>query len=89
MREGQAMVEVDVIGRHLAALMDGEALPSVRSDELGDLLAAVGSVMGADEERRAHLLCSIGNQALLLIVSKAKASMHAERELAQLRGRLN
>lgn len=89
MREGQAMVEVDVIASQLAALIEGEPLPSVRSGELGELLAAIGCVMGADDARRAHMLSSIGNHALALIVTKAKASMHAERELAQLRGRLN
>lgn len=66
---------------NLAAMLDGNASPSVKTDDSTDLIAAMSEAL--NDQR---ILAQIGMQVVALLSDRLRASMAAEREVALLRG---
>ncbi|MBP8285880.1 MAG: hypothetical protein KAX57_03475 [Rhodoferax sp.] len=66
---------------NLAAMLDGNASPSVKTDDSTDLIAAMSEAL--NDQR---ILAQIGMQVVALLSDRLRASMAAEREVALLKG---
>lgn len=79
--------DLQLIARHMRGALMGEPTPSVRGAGLGPLLAALGAptAPGIPPAMAQAALARVGLVALALLLERATAGMHAERELALLR----
>lgn len=71
----------EIVTTALARAVAGEPMPSFRSDEFRELVSAANAV-SCDH----YLHERIGRQALSMLLTAAKSSMHTERTLAVMRG---
>jgi len=82
---------IEKIINAIGQMIDGEPLPSVRSDEF-KLLVDAANFQTCDSqsllEHRA-MLETIGMRTVTMLLERMSASMHAERELAILRDKSN
>ncbi len=67
----------DVINRHLTAMLDGEPIPAMKSEDLSQLIAALGHAVRDRGE-----LERIGLKTTALLLARAEASLRAQRECA-------
>lgn len=74
---------LEAIGCALQSLIEGEPLPSLRTEEFSRVVSALSEIIGqADQARRRDDLERLGLRVSALLLNRLRDSMRAEREAA-------
>ena len=75
-------IHIETIISSINAIIEGQSLPSFRTDEFGILLKSITEISGEENTNyRSAEFEEIGRRIIYLMLSRMSASINAEREI--------